>query len=161
MAEYSVIDNYLSSHDFAKVKSLLGSGEFSWYMSESIADPYDSDDCYFCHNFFINYSVNSNFWQTIVPFLDSLKANAYIRVRALLFPRGKDFREYGWHTDTDYPHKGAILYLNTNNGYTVLEDGTKIESVENRVLFTDLSFKHRSTNCTDAKYRSVLTANYF
>ena len=60
-----------------------------------------------------------------------------------------------------YKHKGAILYINDNNGKTILEDGTEIESKANRLLLFDASKPHNSTSCTDAKSRINININYF
>ena len=65
------------------------------------------------------------------------------------------------HFDLSFPHKGAIFYVNTNDGFTVLEDGTEIKSIENRVLLFDPSTKHHSTTCTDKKVRITINFNYF
>ena len=55
----------------------------------------------------------------------------------------------------------SIFYVNTNNGYTEFEDGTKVESVENRLVTFSLNMKHRGTSCTDEKTRVVINFNYF
>ena len=55
----------------------------------------------------------------------------------------------------------SIYYLNSNNGYTEFEDGTKIESVANRLVLIDGSQKHCSTNCTDETVRVNIGVNYF
>ena len=60
----------------------------------------------------------------------------------------------------EYRHKSAILYINTNNGLTVLEDGTECESVANRLLLFDASKPHHSTTCTDQKRRVNINMNY-
>ena len=36
----------------------------------------------------------------------------------------------------------SILYINTNDGYTKFEDGTIVESVENRLVTFDSRMKH-------------------
>ena len=59
-----------------------------------------------------------------------------------------------------FPHKGAIFYINTNNGFTVLEDGTEIASVSNRLLLFNPSEPHHSTSCTDVKRRVNINFNY-
>ena len=41
------------------------------------------------------------------------------------------------------------------------EDGTKIESVANRVLLFDSSRPHSSTRCTDQKVRVNINLNYY
>jgi hypothetical protein len=64
------------------------------------------------------------------------------------------------HVDQNFKHKGIILYVNNNDGYTKLIDGTKIESIENRALFFDSSKKHCSTTCTNAESRINININY-
>jgi len=53
------------------------------------------------------------------------------------------------------------LYVNTNNGYTKFEDGTKVESVANRLVTFPANMKHKGTSCTDEKIRVVINFNYF
>ena len=55
----------------------------------------------------------------------------------------------------------AIFYINTNNGYTEFEDGTRVESVANRIVNFPANLKHRGTRCTDQKIRIVINFNYF
>ena len=54
----------------------------------------------------------------------------------------------------------AILYINTNDGYTVFEDGTKIDSVANRICIFPYYLKHSGTTCTNANRRIALNINY-
>ena len=55
----------------------------------------------------------------------------------------------------------SIFYVNTNNGYTKFEDGTKVESVANRLVSFPANKKHTGTSCTDEKTRVVINFNYF
>ena len=55
----------------------------------------------------------------------------------------------------------SIFYVNTNNGYTKFEDGTKVESVANRMVTFPANMKHTGTSCTDEKIRVVINFNYF
>ena len=55
----------------------------------------------------------------------------------------------------------SIFYVNTNNGYTEFEDGTKVESVANRFISFPANLKHRGTSCTDENTRVVINFNYF
>ena len=55
----------------------------------------------------------------------------------------------------------AIYYLNTNNGYTKFEDGTKIESIENKFVVFPNTLKHTSATTSDRKIRVVLVFNFF
>ena len=64
------------------------------------------------------------------------------------------------HIDMAFPHKGGIFYITSNNGFTVLEDGTEIASVSNRLLLFNPSEPHHSTSCTDVKRRVNINFNY-
>ena len=55
----------------------------------------------------------------------------------------------------------SIFYVNTNNGYTKFEDGTKVESVANRMVTFPSNMKHTGTSCTDERIRVVINFNYF
>ena len=83
-----------------------------------------------------------------------------IRIKANLYTRTNTIEHHADHTDLPFEHKTALFYLNNNNGLTVLEDGTKVESVENRLLLFDGSKKHHSTSSTDS-VRININFNYF
>ena len=55
----------------------------------------------------------------------------------------------------------AIFYINTNNGYTKLSDGTIVESKSNRLLTMSSNIEHLGTTCTDQKRRVVINLNYY
>ena len=82
------------------------------------------------------------------------------RAKANLYGRTKELVHHDNHADTNFSHKGAIFYINSNNGFTVLEDGTEIKSVRNRLLLFDPSKPHHSTSCTDDKRRVNINFNY-
>ena len=80
------------------------------------------------------------------------KVNLYLKTTKII--------EHAKHVDYPIPHKGAIIYLNTCDGYTRLHDGTKIESVENRLLLFDSSKLHNSTSTTNSLGRYNININY-
>ena len=67
----------------------------------------------------------------------------------------------GWHKDYDDDSdcKVAILYLNTNNGYTKLKDGTKFPSVKNTVVMFD-NVEHTDVTQTNTEERIVLNIGF-
>lgn len=158
---YTVIDNFLPIENFKKLQSILNEKWFNWSLSTGVADNGDNSDIYFIHPFYEDYKITSNFWDLFGLFTEKLNANALIRCRANLYVRNTYLIEHGKHIDYEFSHKGAILYLNTNNGFTRLSNDIVINSVANRVLFFDPSMTHNSTNCTDASFRALLTVNYF
>lgn len=55
----------------------------------------------------------------------------------------------------------AILYLNTNNGYTIFEDtGEKVQSIKNQLLLFNAKRAHAGTSFTNAKNRIVINMNF-
>lgn len=58
------------------------------------------------------------------------------------------------------PIKSACFYLNTCDGYTVFENGEKVQSVENRYVEFDRQMKHSGTTTTNSAFRCVLNLIY-
>ena len=54
----------------------------------------------------------------------------------------------------------AILYINTNNGFTEFEDGVKVESIANRLVMFPSNFKHRGITQTDEQTRIMINFNF-
>ena len=50
--------------------------------------------------------------------------------------------------------------VNTNDGYTLLKDGTKINSVANRLLIMDSDVQHAAVPSTDTERRVLINLNY-
>ena len=97
-------------------------------------------------------------------------ANKAITVLSLIsmkincHPRTEKHVVHGFHTDVPKEYDGSktgILYLNTCNGYTEFENGTKVESKANRYIEFSSQLRHSGSTCTDAKRRVVLNVNYF
>lgn len=164
-AQYKIIDNFLSNDDFLKIKNMIMSSNFNWYYQPSIVSYENSDQLdesyFFTHKLYSNYCPTSNLIELLNPLVSKLNPKAIIRINANLYPNVNKFLTSKFHQDYEYSHKGAVFYVNSNNGYTTLSDGTKIESIENRILLHDASDWHSITQCTDEKTRVVLVFNYF
>ena len=78
-----------------------------------------------------------------------------------MYPNTETLHEHGTHIDLPFSHKAGILSINTCDGYTKLEDGTKIDSVANRMLLFDASTLHCSSTTTDQPVRVNININYF
>ena len=103
----------------------------------------------------------SPLYDKIISHLEPLDIKALIRIKLNMYPNTEILREHGMHTDFDFSHKTALLSINTCNGYTKLKDGTKIDSVENRMLLFDASTEHCSTTTSDQTARFNINFNYF
>jgi len=112
----------------------------------------------------------SRYFDNIIPFLTKLDARALVRCKVNSICREEEIVVHGFHTDIVYEKehstgldgmKTAILYLNTNNGFTIFENGTKIESIANRCVIFPAHYKHSGTTCTDVLRRLALNLVYF
>jgi hypothetical protein len=157
---YKVINNFLLEKEFNDIKNIIMGGNFPWFYNPFVNEE-DANNFYFTHTFFDYSKVNSNYYEVLNPVIEKLEIKALIRAKGNLYSKTEQLIEHGKHIDCSFKHKGAIFYVNTNNGFTILEDGTKIESIENRLLMFDSSKLHSSTNCTDKKCRININFNYF
>ena len=158
---YTIIDNFLSEIEFIEINNILSSNNFDWYYASHINNLQEKEDLtsYFVHLFF-DEGKSSRFIPLLSPIFFKLKIKALIRIKANLYPRTAVLEKHAAHCDYSFPHMGAILYLNTNNGKTILEDGTEIASIRNRLLMFDSSKYHSSTSTTNAKARINININY-
>ena len=91
------------------------------------------------------------------------------RIKANLIPRTSTINVHTYHTDISISDdeeklkqwKTSIFYVITNNGYTSFEDGTIVNSVDNRLVTFPSNMKHAGSSCTDQKVRIVINFNYF
>ena len=83
-----------------------------------------------------------------------------IRIKMKAFPYTNVVKEHERHVDFSYEHIGAVFSLNTCDGYTKFSDGTKVESLANRIVFFYASKKHQSTTTSNAKLRYNINFNF-
>jgi len=161
---YKIYDNFLSKEDFKSLQFLEGTW-FPWYMQERIAgqgdETRDHEDTYFTHLFYDQSQWNSEFQECVNPLLKKLNPKTLIRIKGNLYMKTSKRFDHNPHIDYPFKHKGAIFYINSNDGKTVLENGEEIDSVANRLLLFDASKPHNSTSCTNAKCRINININYY
>jgi hypothetical protein len=162
---YKIVDNFIEDpvvenqlHDY-----LMGD-YFPWYYNDYVN--YAGDDHYqLTHTFYRNDGWNGDY-EPLIPILDRIKPLSLVRVKCNLLPKFNEIIEHGMHNDianhllSDNLMTTAVYYVNSNNGYTLLEDGTKIDSVRNRMLLFNSKIAHSGTTSTDAR-RVVINFNFF
>jgi hypothetical protein len=141
------------------------SNDFPWYYNEGILALEDTrlNQYQFTHTFYRDSLSLSHNFEILTPIIKKINPVALMRAKANLNPRTEEIFEHGYHTDYDNPpsnQRTAVFYVNTNNGLTVFEDGTKIESVENRLVSFKTSLLHTGTTCTDVNRRVLINFNY-
>jgi hypothetical protein len=160
-----IIDNFLEEEDFKKIKNKMLSASFPWYYTEGIIGEDHSLDMFqFVHIFWDHErgGKNSDHLIELKPIIDKINPRELYRIKSNMTVRGEKIIENGYHTDYDKSSKfiTAVYYINTNDGYTVFEDGTKVNSLENRFVMFDSDISHSGSNCTNANIRCLINFNY-
>ena len=162
--KYEVIDNFLDKEYFDSLVSLLG--EIPWFFQPTVAkDKSEIEDKIFflSHMFYARNSPCSQLYEKLIPLLERLNPNnglVLMRMKANFYPNTAKLHEHPMHVDFDFPHTSALLSLNTCDGYTKIADGTKIDSVANRVLIFDSGQQHCSSTTTNVFARFNININY-
>ena len=162
--QHTIQDNYLNETDYKNIKNTMLRRDFAWYFINTVASLHDKNQFhyFFSHVFFMREDgITSPFFKILAPIINKLKFKALIRVKANLYSNQNKIEEHEKHVDYSFKHKAALFSLNTCNGFTTLNDGTKIKSVGNRMLLFDASLPHHSSTCTDTMARININFNYF
>jgi|TARA_R100001086_G_scaffold206411_1_gene122223 hypothetical protein len=152
-----VVKNFLKKEDFTHLENVMHGEFFPWYLN-SVARP--KDGFHQLVHIFYNDTVNSPFFTELKPILDILKPHKLIRIKANILFQTPTLVEHGYHVDMDEQHHTAILYLNSNNGYTQFREGKKITSEKNKLIKFNGSLWHTGSSCTDQHHRTVINFNY-
>ena len=190
MNDYEIIDDFLEYGVFMDISDWISSNTFPWYHQPQVAYPEGKTSGFISdemsekdieavnqpltklqrqYNFALTHTIyegNEIFttaatWQRVKPIIQSLEVKSLIRMKVNSYPKTSELVHHKGHFDLPFKHKGGILYINENDGVTVLDDGTVVESVPNRLLLFDSSRLHHSTTTTDADRRMNINFNYF
>jgi hypothetical protein len=153
-----IIDNFIAKEEINEIETCLTGVYFPWYYQNSVATEKNVDNFYFTHLLY-DGGEQSKYFNLIIPLLKKIKYKKIIRIKANLYPNINKKINHPKHVDYNFQHKGALYYINTNNGETIINN-KKIDSVRNRIVFFDSSKEHNSTTCTDQKIRLNININY-
>ena len=172
-------DNFLDKHKFEEIQTFIMSDNFSWYYIDNIdyqkidsnGKSYypPSDRCMFTHVFYFGEAPRSQHSNIVEPILNIINPISLWRIKANHLMKTPHIVEDEYHIDMDFvmtkeklkQWTTSIFYINSNDGYTEFKDGTKVESVANRLITFSSDLQHRGTSCTDSKRRILINFNYF
>ena len=160
-------DNFLKQEEFVQIQKLMGEpSPFPWFYTDRVISDYDTDKLImFVHMFFDNHLPQPNY-NIMIPLLELINPFSIIRIQANLLTRTPEIVESKFHVDLSLPEQQlkqwttSIFYVNSNNGYTKFEDGTKVESVANRMVTFPANMKHMGSSCTNERTRVIINFNY-
>jgi hypothetical protein len=156
-----IIDNFLDTEQFNKIKQILTGNDFPFYYQDFIVDgEKDNSDFFFCHTFYKNNQLtSSSFNEIILPILYQVKFKTLIRAKCNLYTKKTNQITHEYHIDFKEPHTTLLYSVNTNNGYTMFKTGEKIKSVQNQLIVFDGLLEHCSVPQTDEKIRVNININ--
>ena len=150
----------LNEENFRNLENLMMGSAIDWHH---VGGDVSVDSDYLVHAFFYydenKHPVDSPFFKYLYPLLKKLSLKSLLRIKANFFPATERIEDHNLH-DHGSSHKMAIYSINTNNGYTRLKDGQKINSIANRVLIFDPLNLHASSSCSDKNCRVNLVVDY-
>ena len=163
-----IIDDFIPHHQFRNIENCIYDIPWSFGTVGIQNDPNDVmlcdplDNFQFVHLFYKDYEITSQHCNLILPIIQKLNLRALIKIKANLNPRTSKIIEHTFHRDVDYDDSfTSVYYVNSNDGYTLFEDGTKVESVGNRMVIFPSNMMHTGSTCTNQKARVVINFNYF
>ena len=166
MSKIDIQDDFLNPNYFKNLKNLFLSEQVKWTYSDVIS--YENelsatkiDNFQFTHMVYFDDAPVSPHYNDLIDFINEIKVASTCKIKVNMNPKTDKIIMHGFHNDMVFKCKTGILYLNNNDGYTIFEDGTKVESIENRFVSFDSDMKHSGTSCTDQRVRLVININYF
>ena len=139
-------------------------GLWNWYATHELYkdDDYDSPRS---SDFLDDYIFSPHFksvYDSFIPRFEEMGIYTRLqRIKINMYPYTTEVMEHDPHYDNEKEHRGALFSLNTCNGFTKLHEGTRIDSVANRLITFPYHYEHRGTTCTNKPYRMVINFNYF
>ena len=169
MKNLKIFDNLLEKKDFEFIQHHMMGSQFPWHKGIVTNEKRDIplcdelDNIQFCNWIYKMNEPGGPEIKIVNSIINHpiLAMTSLVRVKANMTIRSNKIIEHGWHRDGYFGCNAAIYYVNTNDGYTKFEDGTKVESVENRLITFNSQDTHTGTNCTNQKVRCVLNFNYY
>tara|TARA_R100000329_G_scaffold60146_1_gene53889 strand:- start:89 stop:562 length:474 start_codon:yes stop_codon:yes gene_type:complete len=152
-----VTNNYLDNNEFYKINKIIFGETFPWYFNH--------EKEFFHHLVKIdeNNKRESSFFVTPVlsKLLVALKATNVIHSSISFCVKTNEIIEIPPLNELDKETDSfrAILFLNTNNGYTQIVGGDKIDSVENRLLVFPSNVPYFHTTSSD-NFRTLLQLHF-
>jgi len=164
------IKNFLSEKEFNNLYDEVLSQDFPWYRALKVRKAgYDEHQMshIFIDTFSDKHPLKSFKLDSLMPLLKKAEKEFniqhFLRAKINLYYNTGEQKIGGWHHDwnkKDIHLNVATYYMNTNNGYTQLEDGTKISSVANKMAVFG-NVKHTDVTHTDTEERIVIVLGFY
>lgn len=187
--EIKILDNFLHEKTFQDLRHNLCGNLTPMHVSDSVSgatDPLRGTPGYFqltnwVYEGFGDNQQQSEMWkqqpEALIELLRTLKVFCLRRIKVNWLPHTKEIIEHPLHVDFGKPKRhikwenreffppvGLMVccyYLNTCDGYTHFEDGSKVDCVANRAAIFPGKYLHGSSTTTNANWRQAINIVYF
>ena len=178
LGKIEVVDNFLEEENFEIIKQILGVS-IPWEFSQVLTVDGETnttlmcdeiDNYQFVHMVYTDDRIISDFYNILEGsnLFKKMNVRSLCRIKFNSISKTEKIITHGYHQDIFLPPperengvKTSILYMNTNDGFTVFENGTKIKSKANRLVTFPATFRHSGTTCTNCPRRVGLNIVYF
>lgn len=154
MEDYQIIENFL---DLSECDSIVDSlnKELTWEF-ENFGD----SGIFLKKNIYENEVPVLEVYNDLVDLMNKMQIIGLMDIQLNAYLNNTNIELVEKPNKHKFNHGVGIYYLNTNNGYTLLDNGTKINSEKNKLLLFQSDQKYYESNTTDSKVRYNLTFNY-
>ena len=156
----ATIDDFLPEEEFQEFLRFVTDAQFPWYRGYKLEEASDVHPQIQLRHVFKHPEYGaSNHYKGFTP-IES-KFNKVVKAKINLTFNSGEQQIGGWHYDYDIGSDNtiAILYMNDNNGFTLLEDGTRFYSKANRLAIFD-NVSHTDVTQTNTEERIVLNIGF-
>ena len=169
-----IIDNFMPIEEFNTLVERVSSPAFPWFRGKTVPSTHRSCDPIYdqvmLHVFYdssLPFTPSQPYVNIMNDLLSKLNIEVLLRVQANFNPATHEHVVHGFHCDNEHLPAGvrehiktAILYLNTNNGFTYFKDNDKVENVANRLVRFPVDTMHASSTCSDTEGRLLINVCY-
>ncbi len=164
-----VYDDFLTKEEYIPIYQYFLDNTIPWYWMDGIIEQGDGLVQFVNMCYAKDTIINPVMYDMLMPIFNNIKPMALHRIKANL-TLSKHLQDVDsqkmLHVDSPYCHNcgnmnTGIYYVNSNDGGTLFEDGTKIESVANRFVVFPCNMKHAGVPASNVNRRIVINFNWF
>jgi hypothetical protein len=163
---YEIIDNLLPKSYYEEIKNIVTSTDFAWYWQEDQINGYKMNGNIFgfAHTLYRANKITSDVFSLVKPMIYIFEDKANIKVKSIhrmqinLLTNSQPFDpNEANHIDLqEDKYMSHILYLNTVDGDTVINDEHHITPKDNRCVYFKSNVLHRASPPQGKKRRMVI-----
>lgn len=167
-----IIDNFLMPHEYENIRKYYEGelddgtqdGSCNWQFIPGCVGLDDPDGHY--HFTQLVFSMHTilvpKAFNILRPLFQRAGMSSIARIKANCMVQTEKLKELklGFHTDFPQTLTTGIYYINSNDGYTLFEDGTKVHNVANRFCTFPCETMHTATTCTTTSRRLLININF-